>query len=105
MNTRALRVRLALSLALLAVVGIVFFHRQNAGAQLGGPISLPKMLWLAYAIAAWYVVPPFLWRDERLEPAIRRVFGVFWAWMLSRGLIELVMLYVFVHWNPLYGVA
>jgi hypothetical protein len=105
MSTRALRVGLALGLALLAGVGIVFYHRQNAGAQVGGPISLPKMLWLVYAIAAWYVVPPFLWRDERLEPAVRRVFGVFWAWMLGRGVIELVMLYVFVHWNPLYGVA
>src|SRR5262245_35403565 len=99
MSLRAIRLGLSVALAFLAGSGILFYHRQNASAQIGGPISLPKMLWLAYAIAAWFVVPPFLWRDQRLEPAVRRVFGVFWTWMLGRGVIELVMLYLIVHWN------
>jgi hypothetical protein len=105
MNFRSLRLGLSLALTALAAVAVGFYRRQNAGAHIGGAISLPKMLWLAYAIAAWYVVPPFLWRDQRLQPGVRRLFGVFWTWMLGRGVVELVLLYLIVHWNPLYGVA
>src|SRR5262245_42281602 len=105
MSMRSLRLGLAGSLVLLAVIAVAFYYRQNTGEHIGGAISLPKMLWLAYAVAAWFVVPPFLWRDSRLQSGVRRLFGVFWAWMLGRGAIELVLLFVFVHWNPLYGVT
>ncbi len=106
MSVRMLRVGLAGALVLLAAVGLGFHQLQNSGnAPVGGPISVPKALWLVYAVAAWFVVPPFLWRDARLQPGVRRLFGAFWAWMLCRGGAELVMLYYFVHWNPLYGVA
>jgi hypothetical protein len=58
-----------------------------------------------YALAAWFVVPLFLWRDARLDPRIRRIFGAFWLFMILRGTVELVLLFVFVHWNPLYGIG
>jgi hypothetical protein len=105
MSYRAVRVRLALSLLLLAGACAVFYSRQNAGPGLGGPISVPKMLWLAYALAAWFVVPFFLWRDARLDPGVRRVFGVFWAVMALRGGAEMVLLHAFHHWTPVYGIS
>jgi hypothetical protein len=105
MNVRAVRVRLALALLLLAGTCIVFSERQNAGQNLGGPISLPKMLWLGYALAAWFVVPFFLWRDSRLDPAVRRVFGVFWVLMVLRGAAEMVLIHSFQHWTPVYGIS
>lgn len=105
MTLRALRVRLALTLLALTAIGLIFYARQNAGLQVGGAISLPKMLWLGYALAAWFVLPLFLWRDSRLEPSIRRIFGAFWLVMALRGLAELALIYFFQHWNPIYGIA
>lgn len=92
-------------LLLVAAWAAWFYYRQNHAAQIGGPISPPKILWLAYAVAAWFVVPFFLWRDARLEPGVRRLFGVFWTVMFARGAIEMALLYVVVHWNPIYGIS
>jgi hypothetical protein len=105
MTARTLRVRLALTLLALVFVGIGFYYRQNAGLQVGGEISAVKMLWLFYAIAAWFVLPAFLWRDARLAVPVRRLFGAFWIAMAVRGIAELVLLYFFQHWHPLYGIS
>ncbi len=56
-------------LTLLAVVGPVFYHWQNAEGRLGGGISLSTVLWLAWVIA-----------------------------MLFRGVVQLALLYLVVHW-------
>src|SRR5262245_39928149 len=103
MTTRSLRTWLALALAALAAASVVFYQRQNAGLQTGGSISLPKMLWLSYALAAWFLVPFFLWRDARLVTTVRRLFGVFLLLLIVRGLVQLPLMYVFRHWNPLYN--
>ena len=105
MSLNKIRVTLATILLVLALVALIFFWRQNAGLQVGGGISVPKMLWLAYAVGAWFVVPFFLWRDHRLDPSVRRIFGIFWVVMMTRGVIELVCLYGFHHWHPGYGIG
>jgi hypothetical protein len=105
MTVSSIRKALAAVLALLAVVAVVFYERQNTGEYTGGAISLPKMLWLSYALAAWFVVPFFLWRDERLAAAVRRMFGVFWMLMILRGVYELPLLYIVKHWHPAYGIS
>ncbi len=105
MTTRRFRTVLSLSLCGLGLVAWIFYVRQNSGQQVGGAISVPKMLWLTYAIAAWFVVPPFLWRDSRIDGSVRRLFGVFWAAMLVRGVIEMVLVYGFSHWTPWYGIG
>ena len=97
--------RLFLALTALVAIAIAFYYRQNAGLQVGGAISVPKMLWLTYAIAAWFVIPPFLWRDPRLDAGTRRLFGVFWGWMMARGVVELALIYTVGHWNPWYGIG
>jgi len=101
----AIRRGLACALVGLAAVATWFYLRQNAGLHVGGDISLPKMLWLTYALAAWFVVPPFLWADERLDRPVRRLFGALWVAMVGRGIAELILLYGFRHWSPSYGIA
>jgi hypothetical protein len=105
MSLRATRLGLAAGLSVVAALALAFYHRQNSGEHLGGPISLPKTLWLAYAVAAWLVVPFFLWRDERLDARVRRLFGVYWWLWIVRGAVELVLLLGFQHWTPLYGIS
>jgi hypothetical protein len=105
MNILLIRRWLALSLVFLGIAGFWFYQRQNVGMQIGGAISLPKMLWLTYALAVWFVLPFFLWRDARLDSSVRRLFGVFWIAMMIRGILELVLLYAVVHWHPVYGIS
>ena len=60
MTLPTIRRSMLAAFAVLTAVAVAFYLRQNAGLQAGGEISPPKMIWLAWAIAAWFVVPPFL---------------------------------------------
>ncbi len=104
MSLRTIRIALGASFAILATYMVFWFHRQNAGLQPGGPISVPKAIWLGYAIGAWAIMPFFLWRDATLAPSVRRVFGIFLAIFAARGVIELILIFGFRHWTPVYGI-
>ena len=105
MRWKRLRVFLAATLLLLIAVAWNFYRRQNSGLQVGGDISFPKMLWLSYAIAAWFVLPPYLASDDRSGSGVRRLFASFWIAMMVRGVIELVLVYSVGHWSPWYGIS
>lgn len=89
----------------LALVAAIFFWRQNFGGQIGGEMSVAKILWLHYAILAWFVIPAFLCRSAALSPAWRRVFAAHLLNFGARGAVELWLLYVTVGWSPVYGIA
>jgi len=99
------RLTLLLALAALAVAALVFRHGQNVTGRIGGPISWPKLLWLTYALAAWFVVAFFFWRSDRIDPARRRAYGLHLLSFTVRGLAELWLIYVAVAWIPPYGIA
>lgn len=99
------RPALSLTLLSLAAASLAFHYRQNVAGQIGGPISLPKLLWLDYALVAWFVVPFFFWRSPLLAPALRSIFGWHLSSFALRSLLELWMLYVTVSWLPAYGIA
>lgn len=96
---------LFITLAALAA-GIAGFARaQNRGRFTGGPISLPKTLWLGYALAMFYVLPWFLWRGGPLSPPDRRLFGVIFFWFALRAPIEGWMIYARRSWRCGYGIG
>jgi hypothetical protein len=99
------RPSLAVALAVLAMAALVFQHRQNVAGGIGGPISLPKLLWLTYALAAWFVLPYYFWRAGALSPGLRRVFGLHLSSFILRGAVELWLIFVLVAWIPPYGIA
>ncbi|MBM3275886.1 MAG: hypothetical protein FJZ00_12090 [Candidatus Sericytochromatia bacterium] len=96
---------LLLALGGLATWALWFYRGQNRGHRVGGPMSLPKIGWLTYALTAWYVVPAFFWRDKRVHPAVRRLYGVHLGAWAARGVAELVLMYGFHAWKPPYGIA
>ena len=87
----------------LAAVSLWFYYRQNFAGQIGGGMSIAKLLWLDYALVAWFIVPFFVARSPYIEPSLRRIYGVYLANFIVRGAIELWMLYVTVSWLPPYG--
>lgn len=89
----------------LALAALGFYWVQNQYRPIGGEISWRKLLWLAYAIFLWFLLPLLIGADARVAPALRKPFVVLFVLMLARGLIELWMLYVSLNWSPWYGIG
>jgi len=100
-----LRLCVTAMVALLSLAAVWFYWRQNASGAAGGGISVAKVMWLAYALGAWFMTPAILAADTRLHRSLRTLFGVFWLWMMARGVAELFCMYVAAHWHPAYGVT
>jgi hypothetical protein len=96
---------LLLAIATLGLTSVLFYYRQNFSGQIGGKMSVAKLLWLDYAISAWLLVPFFLWRSPLIAPTLRWIYGAHLATFAVRGAVELWMLYITVSWIPPYGIT
>jgi hypothetical protein len=99
------RLTLLVALVALALGALAFRHGQNVAGHIGGPISWPKLAWLSYAVAGWYLVAFFFWRSAAVAPARRRAYGWHLASFVARGVVELWLIYVAVAWIPPYGIT
>jgi hypothetical protein len=99
------RLAILISLLLVTIVGALFASRQNRNPKLGGAISKPKQLWLAYAIYVWFFLAPILAFEPALDPSLRLILTAFGALMWLRGIAEMVMMYGTKTWRPPYGIA
>ena len=96
---------LVLTIATLAVISIWFYYRQNFAGQIGGEMSIAKLLWLDYAIIAWFILPFFLWRSSLIRSSLRRIYAIHLVNFSLRGMTELWMMYVTFSWAPPYGIV
>lgn len=102
----ATKVAASAGLILVASTTILFSRRQNRDGVIGGRISRPKQLWLAFAVYVWFFLCPSLAIFETaLSSPLRLIYGVFAAFMWLRGVTELVMMYGTKSWRPPYGIA
>jgi hypothetical protein len=99
------RLTLLFALAALLLAALAFRRGQNVAGYIGGPISWPKLAWLAYALAGWYLVALFFWRSPLVAPARRRAYGWHLLGFTLRGVVELWLIYVAVAWIPPYGIT
>jgi hypothetical protein len=99
------RVLILVLLGFSALLGILFWWRQNVKKALGGRISPPKVAWLFYAIFLWFLLCPLVALDSAIDVRLRMVLGGFGAFMWVRGVAELYMLYVSHNWKPPYGIG
>ena len=96
---------LLLAIGALVVISLWFYYRQNFAGQIGGKMSIAKLLWLDYAIVAWLILPFFLWRSSFIAPGLRWIYGCHLTVFATRAMIELWMLYVTISWIPPYGIS
>jgi hypothetical protein len=82
-----------------------FARKQNRGERVGGPISLPKSLWLNYTLLSWFVIPAALLRREGLSPGNRAALRAHLLSFTARGAAEMWMLYRTHSWRCVYGVG
>ncbi|HYR12284.1 MAG TPA: hypothetical protein VEQ60_31140 [Longimicrobium sp.] len=82
-----------------------FARKQNRGERVGGPISLPKSLWLNYTLLSWFVIPAELLRRQGLSPGNRAALRAHLLSFTARGAAEMWMLYRTHSWRCIYGVG
>ncbi|MDA8018787.1 MAG: VCBS repeat-containing protein [Thermoanaerobaculia bacterium] len=103
-SLRVIRYILLAFMCLLAVAAVLLLRR-NAGFPADDQISLPAATWLAWLIAAWWVLPACLWRDPRLITTFRNFFGIFWVLMAARGVAQITAVYIQGWWYPAYAIT
>ncbi len=83
-----------------------FYRRQNGSkAWTGGPISVPKAMWLSYTVTTWFFMPIWLLLSGSVpQPLIYFFYFHLLSWWI-RGPLELVMIYKWLNWTPKYGMG
>jgi hypothetical protein len=98
-----------LILALIVGAAVYFRRAQNrntaSGAWVGGEISWPKAFWLAYAIGSWFLMPWIFFLDPATPTPLKWALGFHLASWWIRGPLELVMIYKWFNWTPIYGIS
>jgi hypothetical protein len=89
----------------VSLLTALFAWKQNQGSLVGGPISLPKALWLNYALCVFLILPFSLWRNVALSLAVRALFGWVFVSFALRSLVETFMLYFTRKWECIYGIG
>ncbi len=97
--------RLVAAALLLLLAATGFAVVQNSGRIPGGGVALPKVLWLAFALYYWFLLPLVFTLDTRVSSGLRRAFRLFLINMGARAVIELWMMYISLNWHPYYGIA
>ena len=89
---------------LLVLVALYFRKKQNTENEVGGQISLPKSLWLAYTIGTWFFLP-IIFLFWPIDTGMKYVYIFHLVSFWIRGPLELVMIYKWFNWSPKYGIA
>lgn len=88
----------------LFVIAALFHRKQNKGDIVGGAISFPKSLWLAYTIGAWFFMP-FIFFQWNVDEGLLSVYTFHLISFWTRGILELFMIYKWYNWSPRYGIS
>ena len=88
-----------------AATTALFGWRQNRGGVVGGPISLPKVLWLNLTLTVFFGIPAVLWLDASLSPGVRALWGWLLLSFVLRAVVELYLIYVTIGWKCIYGIS
>jgi len=94
---------IAWSITLLILIGGIFYKIRQEKNMIGGKIAWTKSFWLSYTLIAWFFLPPIFYFQD-IGPAKNLLIIIslsFWI----RGIIELVMLFKFKNWKPIYGIS
>lgn len=88
-----------------AATTALFGWRQNRGGVVGGPISLPKVLWLNLTLTVFFGIPAVLWLDAWLSAGVRALWGWLLLSFVLRAVVELYLIYVTIGWKCVYGIS
>src|SRR5262245_64544857 len=84
-SRRRLQIDFTVAGLTVSLAAAAFYFVQSRRMAVGGEIAISKLLWLAYAILYWYILPALIARDGRAQPAIRRLYAAFLLNMLLRA--------------------
>ena len=84
---------------------ITFGFAQNAGWFKGGAISPPKILWLNFALIAFFALPALITFTPGATRRERRLFKIILASFAIRAIIEFYLIYATNLWRCEIGIA
>jgi hypothetical protein len=100
-----MKFRLSILVLYLLCLGAGLWQNAVPG-RLGGAISWPKILWLATALSAFFLVPPLILREQPMNPRARRLLQIFWTSWLLRAPLEAALLLGWAGgWRCAYGIS
>jgi hypothetical protein len=85
--------------------GLMFYFIQNHLNLVGGSISLPKALWLQWALFIFFAVPFFMWHDPKISLPWRKAWCLLSLNFVIRGAAELFLIYGARGWDCFYGIG
>jgi hypothetical protein len=80
------------------------FQGSGQNQKIGGEIALSKSFWLSYTLLSWFVLPLLFLYHTNLSINFRMIMGALTCSMWIRGIIELIMMFRFKGWKPIYGI-
>ncbi len=95
--------KLRISFLICTVLSLGFYFWQNQFASRGGNVALVKALWLGLTIFYWLVWPVLVFSSTSTALPVKRVYRIFWGWMLLRAVLELLLMN-FNAWQYGYGI-
>lgn len=91
---------------LIGILSVLFYRKQNSKqAWTGGSISWPKAIWLFYTVLTWFIYPLlFVFHPDVSSFYVGPLVIHLISWWI-RGPLELIMIYKWLNWKPLYGIS
>lgn len=71
---------------------------------MGGEIAYSKSLWLMYCLYSWFILPIYFLLHPT-DSKFNLVYALFGLSFWLRGIAEMLMLYKFKNWKPIYGIS
>ncbi len=84
---------------------VAFGWNQNRGEVVGGRIHWSKVAWLNLTVVNFIVLPLLWWLRADASPPVRRTMRLLAVQFLTRGAIELPMIYFTRWWKCGYGIS
>jgi len=99
------KIAICLFPAAILALGWKFHKTQNRNANVGGAISPPKSVWLAYTVLTWFLMPIVFAAFFPLSKPFQWVISLHLISWWGRGVIELIIIYKWFNWKPIYGMS
>lgn len=97
---------IALGLFLLhALICFWYYKRQASGSRIGGPISVPKVIWLFLTTYHYFMLAPCLYLGLYPAPTLALGLSAFCLLIGFRMVLQLLLMFFFKVWTPIWGIS
>ncbi len=97
-------ITLIIAILVFCFMGFYFYKTQNQNKLIGGAISIPKVIWLFFALFQYYFFSVFLFLlcfGTYLTPVITIAITLFFLRLVT----QIIFMYILKKWKPPIGIS